>query len=109
MTTSKVLGNLARGSGFRAAQSSTGKALGEGGVGVTRQHAGRGASRRAQRSGPQMRLQRESQAAVEPGAPAKEAQAAQQVPRGRCRPLAPVPDQAQNPKGPFHSPSPAVR
>lgn len=33
MTTSSVLGNLARGSGFRAAQSSTGKALGEGGVG----------------------------------------------------------------------------
>lgn len=47
MTPSRVLGNLARGSGFRAAQSSTGKALG-GRCRVACQHMGRGASRQAQ-------------------------------------------------------------
>lgn len=41
MTPSRVLGNLARGSGFRAEQSSTGKALG-GRCTVACQHKGAG-------------------------------------------------------------------
>lgn len=61
---------------FRAAQSSTGKALGEGGVGVARQHAGRGARGKRNAQDLDAAAERQSQAAVEPGAPAKEAQAA---------------------------------
>lgn len=47
MTTSRVLGNLARGSGFSTAESSTGKALGEGGVGRLVSTRGGEPSRRA--------------------------------------------------------------